>query len=179
MGGHKFTKDYKGRPGGPGRASNPSSSGFGDLEKMLGQDLNNRFGGQGFGGPGGLGGPGSQGGMGGNQFGNPYHNIDPKALIGGNGGNPNGYGSVGNNQFVGGTQPYPQGGSTPPNLGPQFFVPGEVTSKHKEGTVRQSITSINDIDYYPEMEAKPALFGKDQVTDPDFDAICERLRKGM
>jgi hypothetical protein len=137
MGGHKFTKDPKG-PGGP---NNPSTkgSGFTDLEKMLGEDLNKKFNQGGFGGPGGNGGYGGQGGYGGPGFGGgsvpPNNNFGP-----------------GGNQYVGGGQPGsnpPPGTYTPANLGPDFYVPGDIASKHKEGGVRQSINSINDIDYYP------------------------------
>ena len=155
--------------------SNPSSSsGFSDLEKMIGNDLNNKFNHPGgFGGgnnnPGGFG-----GGMGPN---NPYQNTDPRGFMGNNGGNPGnmGYNQPGGNQFVGNNVPGGQGGNvpgnTPGNMGPDFFVPVEVPSKDK-GVVKQSIKDIKDIDYYPEMDANPALFNKGEYQDPDFDQIC-------
>lgn len=175
--GHRFTKDWhngpKVPPGAPG-------SNFSDLERMLGEDLKNRFNG-----PGGFGGFGgnNMGGGTGNNF-NPYQKMDPKNLIGNSGNTPSNNGPN-YNQFVGGNNPtsgtgnggYPSP-STPANLGPNFYVPPEITPKEK-GTVKQSITSINDIDYYPEMDANPALFNKGQIKDPDFDNICERLRKGL
>ena len=209
MPGHRFTKDDK--PNVPG--SSPSSSGFSDLEKMIGQDLNNKFGH-----PGGFGGGGMGGG--GNNFNNPYQNIDPRGFMGNNGGNPGNVGpgqnpgnfgpgqnpgnfgpnsqSPGNygptvpggNQYVGGNmQPgnVPGGANIPSNappggysgnLGPAFFVPEDVVAKD-HGPVKQSIKDIKDIDYYPEMEADPALFNKGGFQDADFDQICERLKKGL
>lgn len=168
MPGHKFSKDD--HPNGPG--SKPSSSGFSDLEKMIGQDLNNKFGN-----PGGFGGGG---GMGGNNYNNPYQNIDPRGFVGNNGGNPGNIvpgqnpgnynpgqnpgslGPNGGNQYVGGNMPpggnVPGGANipsnTPPggysgNLGPAFFVPEDVASKKDQGQVKQSIKNIKDIDYYP------------------------------
>ena len=82
-------------------------------------------------------------------------------------GNPGNMGyNQGGNQFVGGNVPGGNvpggnvpGGNTPGNMGPDFFVPVEVPSKDKGG-VKQSIKDIKDIDYYPEMDANPALFNK-------------------
>lgn len=113
---------------------------------MLGEDLNKRFNQGGFGGPGNMGpggmGPGGYSGNGGyGGFGGgsvpPNNNLGP-----------------GGNQYVSGNNPNinpPPGSYTPANLGPDFYIPGDIASKHKEGGVRQSINSINDIDYYPEM----------------------------
>ena len=133
MAGHRFTKDDPNKPK-PG--PNTPGSGFSDLEKMIGNDLNNRFNPGGYG-PGGMGG---FGGGGQNFNNNPYQNIDPKGFMGGNGGNPNNFGpnggnpnnfgpNAGNQQVGGGNMP--PGGYTPPpppntgpaNLGPDFFVP--------------------------------------------------------
>jgi hypothetical protein len=175
--GHRFTKDWKQPPGPP---SVPGSN-FDDLERKLAEDLKNRFNNQaGFGnfgggnnnmggsGPGGnsMGGSGNNMGGGGigNKF-NPYQNMDPKNLIG----NPSNNGPN-NNQFVGGNNPGSAGNpySNPPaNLGPNFFMPPDVTPKGN-AQVKQSITSINDIDYYPEMDGNPALFNKGGMQDPDF-----------
>ena len=112
--------------------------------------------------------------------------MDPRGLIGNNGGNNpyqpgNNPHQPGNNQFVGGGGiNHTQGGNTPGNLGPDFYVPPQIDPKTKGKTnVNQSINSINDIDYYPEMDANPALFNKQTFNDPDFDQICERLRKGL
>ena len=134
MAGHRFTKDDPNKPK-PG--PNTPGSGFSDLEKMIGNDLNNRFNPGGYG-PGGMGG---FGGGGQNFNNNPYQNIDPKGFMGGNGGNPNNFGPNGGNpnnfgpnagnQQVGGGGNMPPGGYTPPpppntgpaNLGPDFFVP--------------------------------------------------------
>lgn len=120
--------------------------------------------GQGGMGPGGYSGNGGYGGFGGGSV-PPNNNLGP-----------------GGNQYVGGNNPNinpPPGSYTPANLGPDFYIPGDIASKHKEGGVRQSINSINDIDYYPEMQANPALFNKDTFNDPNFDELCERLRKGL
>ena len=57
---------------------------------------------------------------------------------------------------------------TPGNLGPNFIVPVDVPSK-VQNPVKQSIQSINDIDYFPEMDANPALFDKGGFKDPGFD----------
>lgn len=127
-------------------------SNFDDLERKLAEDLKNKFNNQGgFGGgsgPGGFG-PGGQnmgggGGGIGNSF-NPYQNMDPKNLFGNNSG-PNVP-----NQFVGGPGSGTSGNpysNTPANLGPNFYIPPEVSAKEKP-QVKQSITSINEIDYYP------------------------------
>ena len=121
--GHNFTHDVKPPPPfGPG---SPGSSGFSDLEKMIGQDLHQKFnnpggfggggqGGMGQGGMGGFGGGGmgqggfGGGGMGGNDFNNnPYQNLDPRGFMGNNGGHPGNTGPnvPGGNQFVGGNNP--------------------------------------------------------------------------
>ena len=158
---------------------------------MIGNDLNNKFnnpGGFGGGGMGGnMGGNGMGGNMGGGGYGgmggnNPYQNIDPRGFVGNNGGNPGNMGynpGPGGNQFVGQGGNVPGGnvpggytpGSSPANMGPDFFVPVEVPAKDKGG-VKQSIKDIKDIDYYPEMDANPALFKQGEFQDPDFDQIC-------
>lgn len=174
--GHKFTKDPKGFPSVP--PSVPPSN-FDDLEKKLGEDLNNKFkqggGGGGFGGFGGN----NMGGGGGINF-NPHQQMDPKGFFSNPNNPPSSNGP--NNQFIGGGF-QPGGASTPAQnnpgyYAPNFYVPPDVPSKDK-APVKQSITSINDIDYYPEMDANPALFNKGTFKDPDFDQICERLRKGL
>ena len=179
MPGHQFTKDFKPKPS-PFNSPSPSSSGFSDLEKMIGNDLNNKFNQ-----PGGFGGGGMGGGGMGSFGGNPYQNLDPRGFMGNNGGNPGNMGfnsGPGGNQYVGGPGGNVPGGNTPgsspANMGPDFFVPVEVPAKDK-GVVKQSIKDIKDIDYYPEMDANPALFNKGEYQDPDFDQICERLKKGL
>jgi len=178
--GHKFTREWKNIP-----SIQPNvPSNFTDIGGKK-NDPNP------YNGPGGFGGN-NMGGFGnggqGNNF-NPYNNPDPKQF-GNNGVNtpnsftppnnmPNNNQFVGNNANLGGnipnSNPYQQ---SPANLGPAFFVVPDLTPKPKE-MVKQSITSINDIDYYPEIDANPAMFNKGGFKDPDFDQICERLRKGL
>lgn len=115
----------------------------------------------------------NQGGIG---QGNPYQGYNP------NNANFNPYkqmdlGSIGlapnaGNAFV----PNP----TPANLGPNFYVPADVVPSNKPNPApRSSINSINDIDYYPEIDSDAPLFNKGAYSDPSFDQICEKLKKGL
>ena len=86
--------------------------------------------------------------------------MDAKGLFGSNNpSNPQSTGPNANQRVGGGNNPMggsgqsnnPLGGSgqnTPGNLGPNFYMPPDISSKN-QAPVRQSITSINDIDYYP------------------------------
>lgn len=69
---------------------------------------------------------------------------------------------------------------TPANLGPNFYVPADVVPSNKPNPApRSSINSINDIDYYPEIDSDAPLFNKGAYSDPSFDQICEKLKKGL
>jgi hypothetical protein len=125
------------------------------------------------------------GGIGGGY--NPYQNVDPRQSPNHNGNNHFSPQSPfnGNNNFSFGpitpNEP-PIGHSSdkptniPVNVGPNIYVPPEITPK-QEAT--QSISSINETDFYPELDAKPVPSNKPNFVDPDFDKICERLRKGL
>ena len=45
--------------------------------------------------------------------------------------------------------------------------------------MKQKISSINEMNYYPEIDAKPGVISKEGFVNPDFDKICERLKKGL
>lgn len=199
--GHQFAKDFHGGPSVP--PINPNSN-FDDLERKLGEDLKNKFGQGGGGFNGGQVGHGRQGGFGGGGTGdnfNPYKYMDAKGLIGSNnaqnipsnqgpssnqfggggGNNPMGGTGPSNNQFVEGNNPMGGTGSAQGNkgnLGPSFYSPPVVVPK-TQAPVRQSITSINEIDYYPEIDDSPVVFNKGEFNDPDFDQICKRLQLGL
>ena len=200
--GHRFTRDWKHIPTLP---PNGIPSNFTDIQNRLAEDLGNKIKGPGGQGPNNQAGNGGNGlGGGGNGIGgggigggfNPYQQLDPKQLINNAGNNnfdpnSNPYNNPNSNPYNNpNSNPYnlnnfgpgnngPAPNNTPANLGPNFYVPPEIAPKNKGQEVRQSITSINDIDYYPEIDANPVIFNKGGFVDPDFDKICERLKKGL
>lgn len=106
-----------------------------------------------------------KGGNGGGGF-NPYQNLNPKQFINeaqNNNlnlqppfcNNPSNNFSFGpkitpnNNEFVGGNNGnYPM--NTPGNnMGPNIYVPPEITPKTMGQDVKKTIANINEIDYYP------------------------------
>lgn len=80
---------------------------------------------------------------------NPYRQMDINQLIG----PPNNYPPSNNpNNFIGNNNQNQgfSGNNSPANLGPNFYVPGDVAPSNKAvNPPRSSINSINDIDYYP------------------------------
>ena len=54
----------------------------------------------------------------------------------------------------------------PANLGPNIFVPSNIEPKITPNN-RSSINSLNDIDYYPEIDAPPPV-NKNIPMDPNF-----------
>lgn len=188
----KLDAEMKGKnnptnPGGYGPGGNP----YGDQGNPYGGNQGGYpYGNQGFN-------PSNQGynGQGynpNNNF-NPYKQMDINQMINPNqnnfGPNPNNLGPNQNNfgpnpnTFVGNNTPNPPNnfsGNTPANLGPNFYVPGDITPAVKTpNPPRSSINSINDIDYYPEIDSDAPLFNKGTFNDPTFDQICERLKKGL
>lgn len=110
---------------------------------------------------------------------NPYNspNIPPNPYSNPNNPPNNFIGSGNGNNQYGGSNPYEKG---PANLGPNFYVPADIAPKKPEvPTNRTSINSLNDIDYYPDIDVDAPIFNQGGFSDPSFDQICERLKKGL
>ncbi len=76
---------------------------------------------------------------------NPYNPNNN--TIGAN--NPNG-----GNGYIGNNNNPIKPNNTPANLGPNFYIPADITPvNNKPSNPRSSINSINDIDYYPEIDS--------------------------
>jgi hypothetical protein len=189
--GHNFTKEWKNIPSIPpsGPSVPPGDSSFDDLARRLAAEMNGKnnpnnppppygSGGNPYGGNqgnpygGNQGNPyGNQGYSPNNQFNpnnnyNPYKQMDVNQMI-----SPNQ-----NNNFIGANTPT---SNTPANLGPNFYVPADIPANRPVNPPRSSINSINDIDYYPEIDSDAPLFNKGAYNDPTFDQLCERLKKGL
>lgn len=82
---------------------------------------------------------------------NPYQQMDPRQLF-----------DSSNN---------PTNPSNGPNSGPgpNFYNPGDIKAKAPQQAPRSSINNINEIDYYPEVDANTPIFNKGTFIDPNFD----------
>ena len=119
-----------------------------------------------YGGPGPQNPPGTTPFGGNQQVGSPYIQ------------GPGGYGPYGGGpQQGGGYGGQAPGYGGPP--GPDFYAPVDIKARGNENNPKSSITNINDIDYYPEVDPNMQVFNKGTFVDPSFDEICDRLRKGL